>query len=302
MDRWFGLAVSILLAADPPGLSPKLTEDLAEIRAKIERLEKDGAKLDPRELKLGLAEAGEWIDEFVAEAKLSEETPMVHGLRERLVAIEKKSTSARAKMKEAMTPTKSAVDANREKLESLLKIEVDLKKVSFQRDVAPIIADRCLGCHNANRKQGEFDGSTYELFVEQITPGKPEDSHLLNLVTGKEQPRMPRGNAGFDPESVAIWTAWIEQGAKFDGPSPNAPITEYLVNADMKRRERISKLSADEVAQLHQVAAERHLDIVKPKRPISTYQTPNFSVRTTFWRRLVPSMEHRRTFGRAGWG
>ncbi len=65
---------------------------------------------------------------FVAEAKLAEETPLVHGLRERLVAIEKKSTAMRSKMKEAMTPTKPAIDANREKLESLLKVEVDLKK------------------------------------------------------------------------------------------------------------------------------------------------------------------------------
>jgi hypothetical protein len=280
--RAAGLLLAIwALAADPAKLSPKLEEDLAEIRQKLDRIDEQVSKLDARELQLGLEEVGEWIDELVAEAGLAEDAPLVHGLRERVHAIEKKSAASRNPRRPAMPNPARLAEANREKFEALLKLEVDLQKVSFKRDVAPIIAERCLGCHNANRKGGEFDASTYESFVSEVTPGKPADSHLLHLVTGKEQPRMPRGNAGFDVESVAIWTAWIEQGAKFDGPAKDVVITSYLVDADSKRREKIARLTAAEIDQLHQLAGDRQIEIVKPKRPVATFQTPNFQVRTT---------------------
>lgn len=282
MDRWEVLLLIVLAwVGEPTTLSPKLREDLGEIRTKIERMEREIGKLSAKELQLGLSEAGEWIDEFVQEAKLNEDDPLVHGLRERLVAIEKRSAAAIMKGKESAKPATNVSEENRAKLEALLKTEVDLKNVSFKRDVAPIIADRCLGCHNSGRSAGDFDATSYELFVEQITPGKPAESHLLDLVTGKAQPRMPRGNAGFDAESVAIWTAWIEQGAKFDGPKKDQAMVEYLINAETKRREKIANLSPKELLDLRRIAGDRQLDIVRPNGPLATYETPNLFVRTT---------------------
>jgi hypothetical protein len=279
---WMGLCLAnVVLVAPPASLSPKLTEDLAEIQVKIERMEKDANRLSKKDLELGLSEASQWIDEFAAEAQLSEDDPLVHGLRQRLGGVEKRASARPMKAKKEEMPASRISDQMREKFEALLKVEVDLQNVSFKRDVAPIIASRCLGCHNANRQAGEFDASSYALFVEQIMPGKPSQSHLLDLVTGKAQPRMPRGNAGFDAESVAIWTAWIEQGAKFDGPQKKDLITNYLIDADTKRRERIAQLSPEEVLELHQLAADRHMKIVKPNKPLAHFQTPNFSVRTT---------------------
>ena len=118
--------------------------------------------------------------------------------------------------------------------------------------------------------------------MEHITPGKPEDSHLLKLVTGKAEPRMPRGGqTRFDREWVEIWTNWIKQGAKFDGPSKSAPISNYLIDIEEQRRAAIAALPEADLEKMHRAAAERHLVMVKPTKKVNRFETPNFLVMTT---------------------
>jgi hypothetical protein len=117
--------------------------------------------------------------------------------------------------------------------------------------------------------------------MEHIEPGRPEESHILNLVSGRSQPRMPRGGGGFSPQAVEIWTAWVKAGARFDGPSETAPISSYLVDADAKRRDVIRSLSSGQLEELHALAAQRQMDLVQPQRPVHAYASPNFLVRTT---------------------
>ena len=263
-------------------LSPELKSDLEAIEKKLDRIDGEIGQLAPRDINLSLSEASEWLDEFKESSKLPANDPLIIRLSKQLDELKSKSEGA---VKESMEREKmkaAPVDkSKREKLDELLKIEVDLTKVSFKRDVAPIIAESCLGCHNAARKAGKFDASTYASFVTQIEAGKPDDSHVLNLITGKAEPRMPRGNRGFPADWVDTWTAWIKQGAEFDGPNKKAPITEYLIDADAKRREKIAKLSPEELEALHQLAVDQQLSVVNPKLPVVSKETPNFIVRTT---------------------
>ncbi|MBX9653136.1 hypothetical protein K2Y11_05895, partial [bacterium] len=218
--------------------------DLEAIERKLQRIEDEIGQQSAQNINLSLSEAREWIDELKESAKLSDTDPLLIRLNNRLSDLKGRSEGAVKETMEREKKKAAPIDkSKREKLDELLKIEVDLKKVSFKRDVAPIIADSCLGCHNAARKAGKFDASTFDSFMTQIEAGKPDDSHALNLIVGKAEPRMPRGNRGFPADWVNIWTTWIKQGAEFDGTSKKAPITEYMIDADAKRREKIAKLS-----------------------------------------------------------
>src|SRR4051812_33528158 len=105
------------------------------------------------------------------------------------------------------------------------------KPVSFIADVAPIFKENCFACHDAKKKSGKYDMTTFEKVMaggangEPIMPGKPQDSELHSLMVTAEQRRMPprdKGEAG--PQDQAAGTAaGVKQGAEAGhGPRPEA--------------------------------------------------------------------------------
>jgi hypothetical protein len=76
------------------------------------------------------------------------------------------------------------------------------KPVSFINDVAPILKENCLACHDAKKKSGKYDMSTYEKILaggsggEPIVPGDPEASEFYELIVTTEQRRMPPRDKG----------------------------------------------------------------------------------------------------------
>src|SRR5262245_32876089 len=77
------------------------------------------------------------------------------------------------------------------------------KPVSFINDVAPILKENCFACHDAKKRKGKLDLTTYESFrkggakeIDPVTPGKPEESHLLDLLTATDKSRMPPLESG----------------------------------------------------------------------------------------------------------
>jgi hypothetical protein len=112
---------------------------------------------------------------------------------------------------------------------SLLTLGLYAQPVEFNRDVRPILSDRCFACHGpdaGNRK------SPLRLDIEAdakkdlgrgrrgIVPGDPSASGVLQRVTSANKAlRMPPAYAGHDalPESdVATLRRWIEQGAPWE--------------------------------------------------------------------------------------
>src|SRR5262245_54646873 len=108
--------------------------------------------------------------------------------------------------------------------------------LSFMEHVAPILKENCFACHDAKKRKGKLDMTTFERFMkggergEDITPGKPEESALLSFIKGEDEPRMPpKEIAGPLPkEKVAVIERWIKEGAKYDGPTPQADLVAEL--------------------------------------------------------------------------
>jgi hypothetical protein len=109
--------------------------------------------------------------------------------------------------------------------------------VSFIRDVAPILKENCFACHDAKKKSGKYDMTSFEKLLaggvngEAVIPGKPEESELYTLMVSQEERRMPPRDKG---EAVAASKAevvrrWIAEGAKLDaGISPHADLNKEL--------------------------------------------------------------------------
>ena len=292
MIHRFLLAAAVLCVASfgrADDLPPELKKEQAKINAQIDALEERLARIDKGAAEQTVRELKTVIKEFSIEAELLNDDPIIAKWNKRLSDLSARAdVVAKEKDAKMAAAEKAKADANQPKrdyaseIKGMVKIPVDLNNVSFKKDVAPIIQNVCVRCHSTARPQGKFDASTYDKFIEQITPGKPEDSHVLALITGKAEPRMPRGNqTRFSREWIEIWTNWIKQGAKFDGTSKSAPLTAYMIDLDAQRRAAIAALPEADLEKMHRAAAERQLVMVKPTKKVNRYETPNFLVMTT---------------------
>ncbi len=101
-------------------------------------------------------------------------------------------------------------------------VKIDRKEpVSYDKDVEPILVDKCITCHVGAVKKGKLDMDTYEKLMaggksgKAVVPGKPSDSLLIKLAGRTMKPTMPpKDEKPLTPEELAIITLWIEQGAK----------------------------------------------------------------------------------------
>jgi hypothetical protein len=103
------------------------------------------------------------------------------------------------------------------------------QEVQFNRDIRPLLSDRCFYCHGPdekNRKAGlrldTFEGATKDRGgYRAVTPGKPDESELLRRVTAQDvNEAMPPQSAkkpAVTPQEAELLRRWIAQGAKYEG-------------------------------------------------------------------------------------
>lgn len=97
----------------------------------------------------------------------------------------------------------------------------------FKKDIQPILEKNCYECHSekAKKRKGGFvfdDLSAFKLDiadndVAQIRPGKPGESHFLEVIVneGHERHMPPKGQ--LSRTEISKITDWIKEGATFDG-------------------------------------------------------------------------------------
>jgi len=88
----------------------------------------------------------------------------------------------------------------------------------FDRQVAPILSKRCLGCHNQELNDGGISFLDRETLIKgggrgpAIVPGQPERSLLIHAVRRDGELMMPPGTP-LSSRDVATLTEWIKRGA-----------------------------------------------------------------------------------------
>lgn len=107
--------------------------------------------------------------------------------------------------------------------------------VEFNRDIRPILSDRCYFCHGPDKGHRKADlrldtqegllGKSGE--VGPVVPAKPAASELLDrMVSTDPDKRMPPPKSGkeLSPAEIALVRRWIEQGAPYEGHWAFQPI------------------------------------------------------------------------------
>jgi Protein of unknown function (DUF1553)/Protein of unknown function (DUF1549)/Planctomycete cytochrome C len=96
--------------------------------------------------------------------------------------------------------------------------------IGFNRDIRPILSNKCFKCHGPDLKKGGLDLQTRDSALKPlktdgfaIVPGNSEDSRLLEKVLAKgPSQRMPPKGDPLTPNQIATLKRWIEQGAKYE--------------------------------------------------------------------------------------
>jgi hypothetical protein len=101
------------------------------------------------------------------------------------------------------------------------------KPVSFQAQIQPILNDRCVSCHNAEKAPDRIVLTSYDSLMNSqatrwkkpiVVPGKPSESWLyLVCETDQQHFRMPPDTERIDnipKNEVVLIGKWILQGAK----------------------------------------------------------------------------------------
>jgi WD40 repeat protein len=93
--------------------------------------------------------------------------------------------------------------------------------VTYEKDVEPILENKCAFCHSGNLKEGKLDLGSYEGLMKggkrgkPVVPGKAEESLLVKLAGKTQKPLMPpKSEEPLAPEELALIKLWIDQGAK----------------------------------------------------------------------------------------
>ena len=93
--------------------------------------------------------------------------------------------------------------------------------VLYDKDIEPVLVNKCMFCHSGNLKEGKLDMATYETLIKggkrgaSIVPGNSGQSLLTKLCGKTERPLMPPKNEEpLKPEELALIKLWIDQGAK----------------------------------------------------------------------------------------
>ena len=99
-------------------------------------------------------------------------------------------------------------------------------KVSYDKQIRPIFQAHCQGCHQPAKAGGAYVMTAFDRMLKggesespAIVPGKPGESHLVELVTpngGKAE--MPQNKPPLADSEIALITQWIAQGAVDDSP------------------------------------------------------------------------------------
>lgn len=93
------------------------------------------------------------------------------------------------------------------------------RPIDFARDVAPILEQHCIRCHQSSNKKSGIQLATFADLKanEYVIAGDPDESYLVEVVSAAagEKPMMPTDGAPLSAKEVSAIRKWIRQGARW---------------------------------------------------------------------------------------
>ena len=101
--------------------------------------------------------------------------------------------------------------------------------VDFNRDIRPILSDKCFHCHGPDEKtrkaelrldtyEGATEGGEFEIPIEA---GKPNESEVIARILNKDPEEImppPETHKKVSPKELELLKQWIKEGARYADP------------------------------------------------------------------------------------
>lgn len=108
------------------------------------------------------------------------------------------------------------------------------KSFDYSRDIKPILAKHCASCHGVEKQKSGLRLDTAAAAMRggdtgpAIVPGKSAESLLFQALTGAEgvTAMPPKGQPQLSAEQIALFKAWIDQGAKAPADEAGAAVVK----------------------------------------------------------------------------
>lgn len=150
------------------------------------------------------------------------------------------------------------------------------KRVEFHSDIAPLMKKYCAGCHNANEAEGDVRLDTIAEFPQNvnsqkfIVAGNAEASHLLALMRGTSDPKMPPDDEPqLTEKELQRVELWIRQGARIAKGSEiatnlTAPMSFKQVPASAEGVREVNAMAVDRAGTRVALAKFARIDLLDP--------------------------------------
>ena len=154
-------------------------------------------------------------------------------------------------------------------------------QVNFNKDIRPILANRCLQCHGPDEKERKSElrldtreGALADLGgYSAIVPGNPDASELLKRITTKDTEELMPPEKSKKPRltqsEALLFKQWIAQGAEYQGhwafePLSNQqpPPNEHPIDHFIRKKLAEKSISAAPQADRHTLIRRAYLDII----------------------------------------
>ena len=92
-------------------------------------------------------------------------------------------------------------------------------KITYEQHVLPLFRDKCIACHNQDKKRAGLVLDNYTKVLEGsssgavVKPGDADGSPLFRVMAHKEEPFMPPKSPMLPKESLDLVEKWIAGGA-----------------------------------------------------------------------------------------
>lgn len=113
------------------------------------------------------------------------------------------------------------------------------EKLSFNRDIRPILSDKCFYCHgpDKNTREADLRLDVREAAIEgaAIVPGNVEESELVFRITSEFEDELmppPDSHKSLTDAEKELLQRWVEEGAEYEAHWAYLPVARPNVDAE----------------------------------------------------------------------
>jgi len=118
----------------------------------------------------------------------------------------------------SMFPLLAGFGVSAFQLFSLSPLAFAQEKVTYQDHILPLVEANCAKCHNADKKKGDLDLTSYSSAIaggasgKVLVAGDPDSSKLWKVINHLEDPNMPPNRGKLADKELATIRKWIAGG------------------------------------------------------------------------------------------